>query len=104
MVLEYSEDKGVDGSIQHKCLVEWNDISISQSWVTIFALCLSNPTNAISIAGDQKLFDKSPFCHLILYYKVKPSVDMAKIHNFSSSRTAVKYKLEFRGINKNKNN
>jgi hypothetical protein len=26
-VLDYSEDKGLVDSIQHKCLVEWNDIN-----------------------------------------------------------------------------
>jgi hypothetical protein len=57
--------KGVDDSIQHTRLVEWNNINNSQSWVNCFALCLSNPAPVISYARDQKLLDKSPYCHLI---------------------------------------
>jgi hypothetical protein len=43
-VLKYCEEIGVDKSMNHKCLVEWNDINMSQSWVNCFVLSLSNPT------------------------------------------------------------
>jgi hypothetical protein len=32
-VLKYCEDSGMDMSTNHNCLVEWNDINKSQSWV-----------------------------------------------------------------------
>jgi hypothetical protein len=54
-VLKYSEEKAVDGSVDHKCLVEWNDLNKSQSWVNFFALCLSNPTPVISFAKEHQL-------------------------------------------------
>jgi hypothetical protein len=92
-VLKYSEDKGVDDSVQYKYLVKWNDINNSTSWVNFFALCLSDPTPIRSFARDQKLLDKSPFCHLIPYCKVKPPMNIAKIHNVSSSSTTVKPKF-----------
>ena len=43
-VLKYCEEIGMNTSTNHKCLVEWNDINKSQSWVNFFALSLSNPT------------------------------------------------------------
>jgi hypothetical protein len=54
---------------------------------------MGNPTPEISFARDQKLLDTSPFCHLIPYCKVTPPMDMATIHNASSSPTTVKYKF-----------
>jgi hypothetical protein len=60
-VFEYYEDKGVDDSIQHTCLVEWNDINNSQSWVNFFALYLCNHTPGVSFVRDQKLLDKVRF-------------------------------------------
>jgi hypothetical protein len=92
-VLKYSEAKGLDNSFQYKCLETWNVINNSTSWVNFFALCLSGHTPIVSFAKDQKLLDKSPFCHLIPYCKVKPPMDIAKINNVSSSSTTVKYKF-----------
>jgi len=92
-MLKYSEEKDLDNSVQHKCLVEWNDLNKSQSWVNFFALCLSDPTPVISFAREHKLLDKRPFCHLIPYCKVKPPLDIAKIHKVTSSPTTVKYKF-----------
>jgi hypothetical protein len=76
-----------------KCLVEWNDLSKSQSSDNVFALCLSNPTPVISFAREHKLLDTSPFCHLIPYYKFKPPLNIAKVHKATSSATSVKYKF-----------
>jgi hypothetical protein len=42
-VVDYCIEKGDVNSSNHKCLVEWNDINTSKSWVNIFALSLSNP-------------------------------------------------------------
>jgi hypothetical protein len=47
-VLKYCEEIGMNTSTNHKCLVEWNDINKSKSWVNFFALSLSNPTPVIS--------------------------------------------------------
>jgi hypothetical protein len=60
-VLKYSEEKFSTNSDHHKCLVEWNDLNMSQSWVNFFAFCLSNHTPIISFAKEQQLLDKSPF-------------------------------------------
>jgi hypothetical protein len=53
-VLKYSDDNGVESSVQHKYLVEWNDLNNSESWVNFFALCPSNPTPIILFTRDQK--------------------------------------------------
>ena len=52
-VIKYFEEIGRNTSTNHKCLVEWNDINRSQSWVNFFALSLSNPTPVISFARNQ---------------------------------------------------
>jgi hypothetical protein len=54
-VLKYCEEIGMNTSTNHKCLVEWNDINKSQSWVNFFALSLSDPTPIISFARNQNL-------------------------------------------------
>ena len=92
-MLKYSDEKYLDNSVQYKCLVEWNDLNKSQSWVNFIALCLSNPTPVISFAREQHLLDKSPFCHLIPYCKFEPPLDIAKVHKVTSSPTLVKYKF-----------
>jgi hypothetical protein len=48
-VIKYCEDSGMDMSTNHNCLVEWDDMNKSQSWVNFFALCLSNPTPVICL-------------------------------------------------------
>jgi hypothetical protein len=32
-VVEYCKEKGDDDSSNHKCLVEWNDLNKTKSWV-----------------------------------------------------------------------
>jgi hypothetical protein len=32
-VVDYFEEKGDDGSLNHKCLVELNDVNKTKSWV-----------------------------------------------------------------------
>jgi len=53
-VLKYCEELGVNTSTNHTCLVEWNDINRSQSWVNFFALSLSNPTPIITFCKKSK--------------------------------------------------
>jgi hypothetical protein len=42
-VVDYCKEKGDVNSSNHKCLVEWNDINKTKSWVNYFAISLSNP-------------------------------------------------------------
>jgi hypothetical protein len=63
-VVDYCKEKGDINSSNHKCLVEWNDVNKTKSWVNYFALILSNPKPIISFARNNKLLDKMPFCHL----------------------------------------
>jgi hypothetical protein len=35
--------------LNHKCLVEWNDVNKTKSWVNYFALSISNPKPIISL-------------------------------------------------------
>jgi hypothetical protein len=67
-VVEYHK-KGDVNSSNHKCLVEWNDINKTESWVNYFALSLSNPKPIISFARNNKLLDKMPFFHLTQHYR-----------------------------------
>jgi hypothetical protein len=92
-VLKYCEEIGRNTSTNHKCLVEWNDINKSQSWVNFFALSLSDPTPVILFARKQNLLNRMPFNHLIQYCKTKSSVDIARIHKASTNPTSIKYKF-----------
>jgi NAD-specific glutamate dehydrogenase len=66
-VVDYFKEKGDVNSSNHKCLVKWNDINNSNSWMNYFASSLSNPKSIISFAMNNNLLDKMPFCHLIHY-------------------------------------
>jgi hypothetical protein len=92
-VLKYCEELGMNTSANHTCLVEWNDINRSQSWVNFFVLTLSNPTPIIAFARNQNLLHKMPFQHLIQYCKTKTPMGMTRIHKASSSPTGIKYKF-----------
>ena len=92
-VLKYCEELGVNTSTNHTCLVEWNDINRSQSWVNFFALSLSNPTPIITFARNQNLLHKMPFQHLVQYCKTKTHMAMTRVHKASSSPTGIKYKF-----------
>jgi hypothetical protein len=50
-------------SSNHTCLVEWNDINKTKSWVNydFIVLSLSNPKPIISFARNNKPLDKMPF-------------------------------------------
>jgi hypothetical protein len=88
-VLKYCEDSRKDMSTNHNCLVEWNDINNSQSWVNFFALSLSNPTPIISFARKHNLLDNMAFQHLVHYCKARNPVDAAKTYKAVQHRQLV---------------
>jgi hypothetical protein len=92
-VVDYFKVKGDIKSSNHKCLVEWNDINKTKSWVNYFALSLSNPKPIISFARKNNLFDKMTFCHLTQYCRSNTAVDIARILKVSTSPTGNKYKF-----------
>jgi hypothetical protein len=92
-VLKYCEEIGMNTSTNYKCLVEWNDINKSQSWVNLFVLSLSDPTPVISFARNQNLLSRMPFCHLIWYCKTKTPMEITTVQKASTSPTDIKYKF-----------
>jgi hypothetical protein len=78
-VVDYCKEKGDVNSSNHKCLMEWNDINNSKSWVNYFALSLSNPNPIISFAMNNNLLDKMPFFHLTQYCRSDTAVHIARI-------------------------
>jgi hypothetical protein len=78
-VVDCCKEKGDVNSSNHKCLVEWNDINVTNSWVNCFALCVDNPSLIISFARNNNLLDKMPFCHLIQYFSSNTVLDIARI-------------------------
>jgi hypothetical protein len=101
--VEYCKEKGDVNSSIHKCLVEWNDVNKTKSWVNYFALSLSNPKPIISFARNNDLLHKMPFCHLTQYCRSNTAVDIARILKVSTSPAGIKYKfgiLYSRGIKK----
>jgi hypothetical protein len=92
-VVDYCKEKGNVSSSNHKCLVEWNDINKTKSWVNYFALSLSNPKPIISFARNNNLQDKMPFCHLTQYCSSKIAVDIARIFKVSTRPVGIKYKF-----------
>jgi hypothetical protein len=92
-VLKYCKEIGMNTSTNHKCLVEWNDIKKSQSWVNGITLCLSNSTPVISFVRDQNLLDRMTFHHVIQYCKTKTPMEITRVHKASSSPTGTKYKF-----------
>jgi hypothetical protein len=92
-VVDFCKEKGYVNSSNHKCLVEWNDINKTKSWMKYFALSLSNPKPIISFATNNSLLDKMPFCHLTQYCRSNTSVDIARILKVSTSPAGIKYKF-----------
>jgi hypothetical protein len=92
-VVDYCKEKGDVKSSNHKCLVEWNDIIKTKSWVNLFAFSLSNPKPLISFASNNNLLEKMPFCHLTQYCRSNTAVDIARILKASTSPTGIKYKF-----------
>jgi hypothetical protein len=92
-VVDYCKEKGDVNSSNQKCLVEWNDVNKTKSWVNYFASSLSNPKHIISFARNNNLLDKMPFCHLTRYCRSNKSVDIARILKISTSSAGIKYKF-----------
>jgi hypothetical protein len=70
-VLKYCEDSGMYMSTIHNCLVEWDDMNKTQSWVNFFALSLSNPTPIISFARKHNHLDKWLFNILCIIVRLE---------------------------------
>jgi hypothetical protein len=92
-VVDYRKEKGDVNSSNHKCLVEWNDINKTKSWVDYFALSLSNPKPIISFSSKNNLLDKMLFCHLTQYCRSNTAVDIARVLKVSTSPAGIKYKF-----------
>jgi hypothetical protein len=95
-VLKYCEETGINTSTNHKCLVEWNDINKSQSWVNFFVISLSHPTPVITFARNQTLLDRIPFCHLIQYCKTKTPMEISRVYKASNINLEFKFPSESR--------
>jgi hypothetical protein len=87
------------------CLVEWNDINKTSSWVNydFFALSLRNPKPIISFARNNNLLDKMTFCHLTQYCRSNTEVDIARILKVLTSSAGIKYKFGIQVPNEIKN-
>jgi hypothetical protein len=91
-VVDYCKEKGDVNSSNHKCLVKWNDINMTKSWVNYFEVSLSNPKAIISFARNNNLCEM-PFCHLTQYCRSNTAVDIARILKVSTSPAGIKYKF-----------
>jgi hypothetical protein len=60
-VVDFFKEKGGVNSSNHKCLVKWNYVNKTKSWINYFALSLSNPKPIISFARNNNLFIRCPF-------------------------------------------
>jgi hypothetical protein len=98
-VVDDCKEKVHDQRSNHKCLVEWNEINKTKSWVNYFALSLRNPKPIISFASKIDLLFKIPFCHFTQYCRSNTAVDIARIFKVSTSHAGIKYNF---GISKSK--
>jgi hypothetical protein len=89
-VVEYCKEKGDVNSSNHNCLVEWNHINKTKSWLNYFALSLNNPKPIISFASNNNLLDKMPFCRLTQYCRSNTTVDFPRILKVSTSPAGIK--------------
>jgi hypothetical protein len=95
-VVDYCKEKGDVNSSNRKCLVEWNDINKTKSWVNYFALSLSNPKPIISFVRNNNLLGKMPFCHFTQYCSLNTTVDISRILKVSTRPAGIKYKFGIR--------
>jgi hypothetical protein len=47
-LLTIAKKKGIDHSSSHKCLVKWDDISKTKSWINTVAFSMSREDNFLS--------------------------------------------------------
>jgi hypothetical protein len=92
-VVDYCNEKRDYHRSNHKCMVEWNDINKTKSWVNYFALSLSSPKPIFSFARNDNLLDKMPFCRLTHYFRSNMAADIARILKVSTSPAGIKYKF-----------
>jgi hypothetical protein len=92
-VVDYCKEKGDVNNSNHKCLVEWNHINKTKSWVNDFTLSLSDTKPIISFARNNNILDKMPFCHLTQYCRSNTAVGIARILKVSTSPVGIKYKF-----------
>jgi hypothetical protein len=59
------------------CLVEWNDINKTQSWINFFALSLSNQSYANNFVCKKQQQPSKNIFHIIHYCKAR--VKVAKV-------------------------
>jgi hypothetical protein len=95
-IVDYCKEKGDINSSNDKCLVEWNDMNKTKSWVNYFSLSLSNPKPIITFSRNNNLLDNIPFCHLTQYCRSNTAVDIAMIIKVSTSPAGIKYKFGIR--------
>jgi hypothetical protein len=100
---DYCKEKGDVNSLNHKCLVEWNNINKTKSWVNYFTLSLNNPKPIISCVRNDNLLDKMPSCHLTQYCRSNTAGDIARIFKVSTSPAGIKYKFGIQVPKVNKN-
>jgi hypothetical protein len=62
-IVDYFKGKADNHRSNHKCLLEWNNINKTKSWMNLFALSLIDPKPTISFARNNDLLDKIPFCN-----------------------------------------
>jgi hypothetical protein len=92
-VVKYPEEKVVDDNTSYDCLVEWNDIIQSHSWVNFLASSVSDSTLTISFARKNYNLDKMIFCHPIKYCKSRPSTIISKAQKVSAKTRGIKYRF-----------
>jgi hypothetical protein len=65
--LKYCEEKGLKSYTSYNCLVEWNDMNKSQSWMNFFDLGLPIPHLSFDIQGKMSIWIR---CHFVISYNI----------------------------------
>jgi hypothetical protein len=47
-VVDYGKEKGYANSSNHKCLVDWNNVNKTKSWVNYFASSIRRPNMTLT--------------------------------------------------------
>jgi hypothetical protein len=92
-IVDYFKEEGDLNNSNHKCLVQWNDINKTKSWVNYFALSPNNPKPIISFERNNNLLDEMLFCHPTKYCRSNMAIDIARILKVSTSPAGIKYKF-----------
>ena len=92
-LFKYNHDREENDGSQHNCLVEWNNINKTQSWVNFFALSLNDQTPIIAFSRKSNVLHKLQFRHLVKYCKSKREVKISRVQKVLKGPTCVKYKF-----------